>query len=62
MKIITPEKNLQNFKKDFEKLLAKYPEISVFGNINAELEAYQTVNDWKPQIKINLPSFFKNKN
>lgn len=52
-------KNLQKFKKDFEKLLSKYPDIFVGGDINGNLLAYQQ-SGWKTE-QINMPSYFKQK-
>ena len=52
------KKNLLKFKRDFIKLLGKYPEVSVYGNINGDLQAYQTSSPWKAQMEVNLPSYF----
>lgn len=51
------EKNLKKFKKDFEKLLAKYAGVSVGDDINGNLLAYQN-SGWKTE-QIDLPSYFK---
>jgi hypothetical protein len=42
----TPEKELKRFKKDFDKLMAKYPNVVVGCDIYGDLKAYQT--DPKP--------------
>jgi hypothetical protein len=59
MNTTTAEKNLQKFKKDFEKLLSKYPGVFVGGDINGNLLAYQQ-SGWKTE-QINLPSYFQKK-
>ena len=51
------EKNLNKFKKDFEKLLAKYPSVLIGSDINGNLKAYQS-SEWSTE-QINLPSYFK---
>jgi hypothetical protein len=50
---------LQKFKSDYEKLLAKYPTIHVYGNQNGEPFA----SEWNPEINstISLPSKHKEK-
>ena len=52
-------KNLQKFAKDFEKLLSKYPGVSVGGDINGNLLAYQQ-SGWKTE-QIEMPSYFNQK-
>jgi hypothetical protein len=37
-------KELQKFKKEFQKLEAKYPHITVTSDIHGELMAYNTFN------------------
>jgi hypothetical protein len=53
------EKNLQKFAKDFEKLLSKYPGVSVGDDINGNLFAYQQ-SGWKTE-QIKMPSYFNQK-
>lgn len=52
------QKNLEKFARDFEKLLAKYPDVSVGSDINGNVKAYQS-SGWKTE-QVNLPSYFKN--
>jgi hypothetical protein len=33
-------KHLDKFKKDFRKLMDKYPEIRLYGGMNADVKAY----------------------
>ena len=49
-------KNLLKFKRDFVKLLGKYPEVSVGSDINGNLKAHQS-SGWKTE-QVDLPSFF----
>lgn len=50
------KKNLLKFKRDFIKLLGKYPDVSVGSDINGNLKAHQS-SGWKTE-QVNLPSFF----
>lgn len=36
-------KQLQKFQKDFQKLMDKYPEIQVFGNMNGDVNGYMSL-------------------
>jgi hypothetical protein len=33
-------KKLAKFKKDFQKLMDKYPDINVYGNVNGDVTGY----------------------
>jgi len=33
-------KKLAKFKKDFQKLMAKYPDIMVYGDVNGNVQGY----------------------
>jgi hypothetical protein len=33
-------KHLDKFKKDFQKLMHKYPEIRLYGNMNGDVQAH----------------------
>ena len=55
----TAKKNLQKFKKDFEKLLSKYPGVFVGGDIKGRPYAYQG-SGWPTEL-IKLPSYFQKK-
>jgi hypothetical protein len=50
------KKNLEKFKKDFEKLLAKHPGVSVYGDRDGNVEAYVAAEVWQKQASIVLPS------
>ena len=52
-------KSLQKFAKDFEKLLSKYPCVTVGSDINGNLFAYQHSGCNTEQIK--MPSYFNQK-
>ena len=54
------EKQLIKFDKEFCKLLAKYPEILVAGDINGGIVASITPNEpWARSLQVKLPSFAK---
>lgn len=48
------EKKLEKFSKEFDKLLAKYEDIVVCGDVNGDLIAYNISNSL---LQIRLPSF-----
>ena len=37
------EKELEKFKKEFDKLMSKYPHVMVSNNVSGDLIAYHTV-------------------
>ena len=54
------EKQLIKFNKEFSKLLAKYPEILVAGDMNGGIEASLTPNEpYAKTLTTKLPSFVK---
>jgi hypothetical protein len=54
------EKQLIKFDKEFSKLLAKYPEIFVAGDVNGGIVASFTPNEpWAKTLSTKLPSFAK---
>lgn len=54
-------KQLIKFDKEFNKLLAKYPEVFVAGDINGGIVASITPNEpWAKTLSTKLPSFAKN--
>ena len=54
------EKRLIKFNKEFSKLLAKYPEIFVGGDIDGGLVASITPNEpYAKTLSAKLPSFVK---
>lgn len=56
-----PDKQLIKFSKEFSKLLAKYPEIFVAGDMNGNIVATFTPNEpYARTLSTKLPSFAKN--
>lgn len=54
------EKQLIKFDKEFSKLLAKYPEIFVAGDMNGGIVATITPNEpYAKSLSAKLPSFVK---
>ena len=54
------EKRLIKFDKEFNKLLTKYPEIFVAGDMNGGIAASITPNEpWAKTLSTKLPSFAK---
>ena len=54
------QKKLTKFDKEFNKLLAKYPEILVAGDMNGGIVASITPNEpWARSLQVKLPSFAK---
>ena len=54
------QKKLTKFDKEFSKLLAKYPEILVAGDIDGGIVASITPNEpWARSFQVKLPSFAK---
>ena len=60
MKKTVAEKQLIKFNKEFSKLLTKYPEIFVAGDIDGGIVASITPNDpYAKALSTKLPSFAK---
>ena len=60
MKKTEAEKQLHKFNKEFSKLLTKYPEIFVAGDIDGGIVASITPNDpYAKALSTKLPSFAK---
>jgi hypothetical protein len=54
------QKKLTKFDKEFSKLLAKYPEILVAGDMNGGIVASITPNEpYAKSLELKLPSFVK---
>lgn len=52
MKAASKKTNLQKFAKDFKKLLAKYPTVTVFGDMNGNPCACEYNNSRSEHVKI----------